>query len=175
MILQIFQRGSQERRVWLLLGITAFFLALSSIYFQHVMLLQSCVMCIYERCAIFGILGSSIVGVLAPKTPLRYVSIVLWIYSAGQGVQFSWKHTMMQLHSSALSTCNFFITFPSWLPLDRWLPMLFQASSNCENRQWTYFSLTIPQWLLGIFFIYIVIAVIMLVAQFVRIRRSDLF
>jgi disulfide bond formation protein DsbB len=35
-----------------------------------------CVMCIYERCALFGIMGAGLVGAIAPKTPLRYVAII---------------------------------------------------------------------------------------------------
>ncbi|MEG7475364.1 disulfide bond formation protein DsbB, partial [Serratia marcescens] len=95
-MLQFFNRCSQGRGAWLLMALTALVLELVALYFQHVMLLQPCVMCIYERCALFGILGASLVGAIAPKTPLRYVAILLWIYSAWEGVQLAWKHTMIQ-------------------------------------------------------------------------------
>jgi len=103
-MLQFFNRCSQGRGAWLLMALTALVLELVALYFQHVMLLQPCVMCIYERCALFGILGASLVGAIAPKTPLRYVAILLWIYSAWEGVQLAWKHTMIQLHPSPFNT-----------------------------------------------------------------------
>jgi disulfide bond formation protein DsbB len=63
------------------MAITALLLELAALYFQHVMLLQSCVLCIYERHALFGILSSELVGAFATKSPLRYTAIMLWIYS----------------------------------------------------------------------------------------------
>ncbi|CDG48976.1 disulfide bond formation protein DsbB [Serratia symbiotica] len=174
-MLQFFKRCSQGRGAWLLMAITALLLELAALYFQHVMLLQPCVMCIYERCALFGILGAALVGAFAPKSPLHYAAILLWIYSAWQGVQMAWKHTMIQLHPSPFSTCDFFVTFPSWLPLDKWLPVVFYASGDCAAHPWSFLTLTMPQWLVGIFAVYLVAAVMMLIAQFVRTRRRNLF
>lgn len=174
-MLQFFNRCSQGRGAWLLMALTALVLALIALYFQHVMLLQPCVVCIYQRIALAGILGASVIGALAPRTALRYVAILLWIYSAWQGLQLAWKHSMIQLHPSPFNTCDFFVTLPSWLPLDKWLPAVFQASGDCSERQWQFLSLGMPQWLVGIFAAYLLIAVLVLISQFVRQRKRDLF
>ncbi|NIG87623.1 disulfide bond formation protein DsbB [Serratia symbiotica] len=174
-MLQFFKRCSQGRLAWLLMATTALLLELAALYFQHVMLLQPCVMCIYERCALFGVLGAALAGAFAPKSPLRYAAILLWIYSAWQGAQMALKHTMIQLHPSPFSTCDFFVTFPSWLTLDKWLTAVFYASGDCAAHQWSFLTLTMPQWLVGIFAVYLVAAVMMLIAQFVRTRRRNLF
>ena len=76
-MLQYLNQCSRGRGAWLLMALTAFILELVALWFQHVMLLQPCVMCIYERCALFGIMGAGLVGAIAPKTPLRYVAIIL--------------------------------------------------------------------------------------------------
>ncbi len=48
------------------------------LWFQHVMLLKTLrALCIYERCAPFGVMGAGLVGAIAPKTPLRYVAMVI--------------------------------------------------------------------------------------------------
>ncbi len=54
----------------------------------------------YERCALFGVLGAALIGAIAPKTPLRYVAMVIWLYSAFRGVQLTYEHTMLQLYPS---------------------------------------------------------------------------
>lgn len=174
-MLQFFNRCSQGRGAWLLMALTVIVLELAALYFQHVMLLQPCVMCIYERVALFGILGASLIGALAPKSPLRYVAILLWIYSAWEGVQLAWKHTMIQLHPSPFNTCDFFVSFPSWLPLDKWFPAVFHASGDCAVRQWQFLSMEMPQWLIGIFAAYLLIGILVLISQFVRQRKRDLF
>ncbi len=127
-MLQFLNRCSRGRGAWLLMALTAFLLELTALYFQHIMLLQPCVMCIYERVALFGILGASLLGAIAPRSPLRYLAIAVWIYSAWKGVQLAWAHTMLQLNPSPFNTCDFFVNFPSCYP---WIMVTRRV-----RRQW---------------------------------------
>lgn len=63
----ILNQCSRGRGAWLLLALTAFALELVALWFQHVMLLKPCVLCIYERSALFGVMGAGLVGAIAPK------------------------------------------------------------------------------------------------------------
>ena len=101
-MLRFLNQCSRGRGAWLLMALTAFALEMVALWFQHVMGLKPCVLCIYERCALFGIMGAGLVGAIAPKTPLRYVGIAIWLYSAWKGIELSWQHTMMQLHHGVL-------------------------------------------------------------------------
>ena len=157
------------------MALTAFILELVALWFQHVMLLQPCVMCIYERCALFGIMGAGIVGAIAPRTPLRWVAILIWLYSAWQGVRLAWEHTMIQLHPSPFATCDFSARFPTWLPLDKWLPSVFVASGDCAEKSWSFLTLGMPQWLVGILAAYLVIGILVLISQPFKPKRRDLF
>jgi disulfide bond formation protein DsbB len=56
-------------------------------------------------------MGAGIVGAIAPKTPLRYVAILIWLYSAWRGIQLAYEHTMIQLHPSPFMTCDFAARF----------------------------------------------------------------
>ncbi|CAM3581179.1 disulfide bond formation protein B [Rouxiella silvae] len=174
-MLQYLNRCSQGRGAWLLMALTAFVLEMVALYFQHVMLLKPCVMCIYERCALFGIMGAGLVGAIAPATWLRYGAMVIWIYSAWEGIRLAWEHTMIQLHPSPFATCDFAARFPSWLPLDKWLPSVFVATGDCAERSWTLFTLSMPQWLVGVFGFFMLIAVLVVIAQFIKTKRRDLF
>ncbi len=61
------QRFSRSRLSWaLLLGLVIFF-ELCALYFQHVMLLAPCVMCVYERIAMLGIVGAAGIGLINPN------------------------------------------------------------------------------------------------------------
>ncbi|AOM42824.1 disulfide bond formation protein DsbB [Xenorhabdus hominickii] len=169
---QSIKQSSQGRGAWLLMLLTALILEATALYFQHVMKLQPCVMCIYERVALFGILGAALLGTIAPKTPLRWLAILLWIYSAGKGLQLAWDHTMIQLYPSPFQTCDFFVRFPSWLPLDEYLPSVFRALGDCSMKQWSFLALDMPQWLIGIFAAYLVVGVLVLMSQVFRIRNK---
>ena len=82
---------------------------------------------------------------------------------------------MIQLHPSPFATCDFAARFPSWLPLDKWLPSVFVATGDCAERSWTLLNLGMPQWLLVIFSLFMLVAVLVVIAQFVKSRRRDLF
>ncbi|WP_159567530.1 disulfide bond formation protein DsbB [Budvicia diplopodorum] len=163
---------SKGRGAWLLLAISVIIFESTALYFQHVMLLRPCVLCIYERCALFGILAASLVGLISPSsTTLRYTAIILWVYSSVEGLLLTWKHTMIQLFPSPANTCDIFVKFPSWLPLDQWVPSVFVANGDCAEKQWSFLSMEMPQWLLVIFAFYFVIAALVFIAQFIKPKR----
>ncbi|MCM3094538.1 disulfide bond formation protein B, partial [Cytobacillus sp. AMY 15.2] len=64
---------------------------------------------------------------------------------------------------------------PNWLPLDKWLPQVFVASGDCSVRQWQFLSLEMPQWLVGIFAAYLLVAILVIVAQPFKAKKRDLF
>ena len=174
-MLRFLNQCSRGRGAWLLMALTAFALEMVALWFQHVMGLKPCVLCIYERCALFGIMGAGLVGAIAPKSPLRYAAIAIWLYSAGKGIALAWEHTQMQLHPSPFMTCDFAARFPSWLPLDKWVPQVFVASGDCAERQWEFLGLEMPQWLLGIFIAYLIVAVLVVISQPFKAKKRDLF
>ncbi|AXF75706.1 disulfide bond formation protein DsbB [Erwinia tracheiphila] len=174
-MLRYLNNCSRGRAAWLLLAFTAFCLEMIAIYFQHVMMLKPCVMCIYQRCALFGIMGAGLVGAIAPKTPLRWLAIVIWLYSACEGLRLAWEHTMIRLHPNPFTTCDFAASFPTWLPLDKWLPSVFVATGDCAAKQWSFLSLEMPQWLIVIFTVCIVTGLLVLVSQCFREKKRALF
>ena len=98
------------------MALTAFALEMVALWFQHVMGLKPCVLCIYERCALFGVMGAGLLGAIAPKTPLRYVAIAVWLYSAWKGIELSWQHTMMWGNIKGSLTMALVISLPVGLP-----------------------------------------------------------
>ncbi|MDP1033967.1 disulfide bond formation protein B, partial [Klebsiella pneumoniae] len=72
------KKRSDSRITWLIMALTAFALEIDALWFQYVMQLRPCVRCIYERCALFGIMVSGITVAIAPRTPLRYLAFAIW-------------------------------------------------------------------------------------------------
>ncbi|XNM64588.1 disulfide bond formation protein DsbB [Escherichia coli] len=173
-MLRYLNQSSRGRSAWLLMALTAFALELVALWFQHVMLLKPCVLCIYERCALFGIPGATRF-VVPSRRRVRCVTLRFFcsIYSAFRGLQLAWEHTMIQLHPSPFMTCDFMARFPSWLPLDKWLPQVFVTSRLV--RQWEFLTLEMPQWLVGVFAAYLIVALLVLIAQPFKPKRRDLF
>ncbi len=166
---------SQKRTAWLLLTLSALTLEMVALWLQHVWGIKPCVICVYQRCVLFAIAGAGIIAAIAPRTSLRWVALIIWLYSSWKGITLSWHHTMMLLHPNPFDSCEFAARFPSWLPLDTWLPQIFVAGSDCATQTWTLLRLTLPQWLLGIFNLYFFLAVLILIAQMFRtVSRTNL-
>lgn len=82
---------------------------------------------------------------------------------------------MIQFFPSPANTCDIFVRFPEWLPLDKWLPSVFVASGDCSEKQWSFLSLEMPQWLLAIFAVYFILGLLVLISQFVKPKARRFF
>lgn len=168
-MLKFFNQLSRHRPAWILLAFTALCLELSALFFQYQLNLAPCVLCVYERTAVMGIMVAGIIGALAPELMfLRLLAMIIWGSSAAWGLQLALEHTGIQLSPSPLNTCDFAANYPDWAKLDEWLPWLFQPTGFCEDIQWQFMGFTMPQTMIGIYILYLLALLIVGLSQFVR-------
>lgn len=171
-MLTYFKELSLNRTAWILLAIIALLLESTGLYFQYVMGLQPCVMCVYERLAISGLLLSGIIGAISPRLKLtRYFAILLWGYSAIKGLLLAIRHTDYQLNPSPWNQCEFKPDFPQTMPFDQWLPQIFAPGPvNCSESQWEMLGWGMPQWLILAFGCFTFFFALVLISQFKKSR-----
>lgn len=170
---RILHRFSTHRPAWLVLSLSALIFELTALYFQHVMHLAPCVYCIYQRCAIWGIFFAGLLGAACPTSlAVRLSAIALWGYSAYQGLQIALHHVDLQFHPSFLNICPTDVSFPSWLPLNQWMPSLFQSEGACGDLVWQFLSLEMSQWMVVIFSAYLIVGAFVLIAQAVKSKKA---
>lgn len=173
-MLNYFKSLSKGRGAWFLLLLSCLVLEGIALYFQHGMGLVPCVMCIYERVALFGIGIAGLIGVIAPRFLFfRFIAIIVWIFSAVRGLQLAIQHTDYQLNPSPWNQCAIRVDFPSTLPLNEWFPNVFEAGGSCSDIKWQMFGYSMPQWLILAFAVYLAIAIIVLLSQFKRSKETD--
>jgi len=149
-MLHLFKTLSVQRSGWLLLLISALALEGTALYFQYGMGLQPCVMCIYERVALFGIAFAGIIGLIAPRFLIMRVDY--------------------QLHPAPWNQCSYLPEFPQTLPLDKWFPVLFHPTGSCSDAVWSWLGLSMAQWIVVIFAVYLLIFLFVLISQFKRVE-----
>ncbi|MEN8213862.1 MAG: disulfide bond formation protein DsbB [Pseudomonadota bacterium] len=162
-------QASKKRPAWLLLALSALLLEIIALYFQFgSMELQPCVLCIYERTALMGILLAGLLGAIAPQLWLfRWLGFLLWGSSAVWGVMLALEHSGIQQNPMTAS-CDFMTNFPAWAKLDEWFPLLFTPTGLCDEIQWRFLGYTMPQTLVGIYGLYLLVLVVVIAAQFSR-------
>ncbi|URJ31152.1 disulfide bond formation protein DsbB [Blochmannia endosymbiont of Camponotus sp.] len=165
---------SKSRKCWGFLIFTIINLELIALYLQHIVLIKPCVLCIYQRCALCGIGIAGLIAIPAPSfAPLRLFAISIWSYSAYKGLLLAKKYIDIQLNPSPFSTCDLFVKFPNWLPINRWWPTIFDANGNCSEYKWYFLSLEISQWMLIIFSSYFLIALLMGISQIIDFLKRN--
>ncbi|NLS13891.1 disulfide bond formation protein DsbB [Vibrio sp. SM6] len=171
---RVLNQFSKQRLSWALLLAFMIFFELCALGFQHIMMLSPCVNCIYERVAMLGIAGAAIIGLLAPQNGvLRWLGLAGWGYSAYRGLEISAQHVEYQFNPSPFASCDLWVTFPSWLPLDQWAPWMFVASGDCAEVDWIFLSLSMPQWLVIIFAANLIALAFIVLAQFFPSKRGN--
>ena len=159
---------SRKRGSWSLLFLLTLVIEICALFFQHVQDLQPCVMCIYERVAMFGILAAALIGLTKPDNViLRTLAMISWGYASYRGLALSNQHVDFQFNPSPFATCDVFVSFPDWAPLNTWLPSVFEAYGDCSEVVWQFFGLSMPQWLVIIFSLNILACAIIFLAQLI--------
>lgn len=158
-------RAGRSRPFWRLLAASALLLLSSALYLQYAIGIAPCVFCIYQRVALCGSVLAALIALLQPRFGwLRGSALLLWSYSAWRGLQVAWLQSQLQRGGAPWLICPFKPQFPEWLPLDHWLPWLFEATGECHLSIPTLLYLTIPQWLLLIFTFYLLLGLWLITA-----------
>ena len=156
---------SIDRRAWGLLFVSALSLEIAALYFQHVTDLRPCIMCIYQRTALFGVMFASIPAMLVNNLITRCIGYIGWGISAIWGLKIAIEHVDIQTAANPFfATCELVPNFPSWAPLHEWLPAIFEATGDCGDINWSFMDMSMPQWMIIIFSVYSVIWAVMLVS-----------
>jgi disulfide bond formation protein DsbB len=149
---------AQQRSAWLLLAFSAFIFELIALYFQYQMGLEPCIMCIYQRTAMLGLLAAGLVGAVRPTNLICRITA----FSA-------WAVDMQTTTDPFAFSCEFEPNFP--LPLHEWMPHFFAATGDCGNIDWQFAGLSMPAWMEIIFAVFTLILISVVVSRLI-IKKS---
>lgn len=145
-----------NKSAWLLLALSALALELAALYFQYVLGLAPCIMCIYQRVAIWAIFVAGLIGYFSATHLIgRMISFILWAIGSIWGLLIANEHVNIQNDPFGfLNGCESVPNFPSWAPLHEWIPPLFEASGSCGDIDWQFLNYSMPQWMIVVYAIY---------------------
>ncbi|WP_158968071.1 disulfide bond formation protein DsbB [Paraglaciecola sp. L3A3] len=159
-------------KAWGGLFLSALVLELAALYFQYGLELLPCIMCIYQRTAVFGIMFSALPAMLINNLFTRIMGFVSWGVSAIWGLFIAIEHVDIQTATNPFfATCEIVPNFPSWAPLHEWLPNIFAATGDCGDINWSLLDMSMPQWMIIVFAIYSAILVVVLSSRMI-LKRS---
>ncbi|WP_445398533.1 disulfide bond formation protein DsbB [Zobellella sp. An-6] len=165
---------SRSRFAWALLTTGASLLLLTALFFQYVQGYHPCVMCVYQRAALVGVILAGLLGWLAPRHGLlSNLALPGWLAASAKGYLLAEEHVGYQLNPSPFNQCSSFAEFPAWASLDRWLPALFHPTGDCADVDWSWLGWSMPQWLMGIFALLAGLAALFIVVRLAGALRRE--
>ena len=160
-------------KAWLLLSVSALALELSALFFQYVMDLAPCIMCVYQRVAICGIFLAGLIGFAGCRFLIsRIIAYGLWAVGAIWGLLIALDHVEVQNNAGSLFfSCDFFPNFPTWAPLHEWIPFLFEATGDCGKINWQFLGYSMPQWMVVVYALYTLTFVVVLTSRLLHAKK----
>jgi protein dithiol:quinone oxidoreductase len=159
----------RPRLVYLALCLSCAGLMGFGLYLQHVEHLEPCPLCILQRYA-FVVTGS--IALIAAIHGAR--SVGTWIYStllvlsAGAGAVIAARQTWLQHNPPKVLDCGPDLAYMlESFPLAQVLPKVFKGEGDCAKVAWKFLGLSIPEWAL-VWFVLFIAAAALAIAVFPR-------
>ena len=156
---------SPHRRLpWLMVAGSALVLEVFALYFQYGLQLDPCVLCIYQRATVAGILITALLVSLAPRQRwLRVPGFIALLLLAAFGIKLALD--LVAAESGATFGCSFEAEFPTWLALDDWFPAFFSPTGLCGDTGWRFLGGTMAEWMIVVFASYLVTVLIAVILE----------
>jgi len=152
---------SANRWIWLTVFLIIASLLAYGYYLQFVKYLDPCPLCITQRFFYYGIAIMALIGVFTYRSwKAQRVIGLLAAASAVGGIVTAGRQVWLQhLPADQVPECGPGLQF--WLenmPFLRTLELLFKGDGNCAEVNWRFLGLSIAEWSLAWFVIFLVIA-----------------
>ncbi len=133
-------------------GVIAF-----ALYLQHAMDLEPCPLCILQR---YGFVAVGLVALLAaihdPQWVGRRVYGALLVVVSGISAGVAGRHVWLEHNPPQIYDCGADLGYMvDAFPLAEVLPMIFRGSGDCTEVLWRFLGLSIAEWALLWFFVFI--------------------
>ncbi len=162
---------ADKRTPWVLLALIALIFEVTALFFQYQMGLEPCIMCIYQRTAMLGLLIAGVIGAINPSNMvIRITAFASWAIASFWGFLLAREHIIMQTTTDPFAfSCEFEPNFP--VPLHEWLPHFFAATGDCGNIDWQFLGLSMPAWMEVIFGLFSLVLIVVMVSRLIIKKR----
>lgn len=122
-----------------------------ALYAEHVLGLEPCPLCIFQRVATIGLGVVFLTGAIAGPGRLKQrLNAALILIAAAAGASVAGRHLWLQnLPPDQVPACGPGLDFMlDAFPLARVFEMVFTGSGECANISWSFLGLSMPSWTL---------------------------
>jgi disulfide bond formation protein DsbB len=151
---------------------TAMFLACAGLmgyglYLQHVQNLEPCPLCILQRYAFIAVgVVALVAAVHAPGRAGQAIYGLLVALAAGTGAGIAARQTWLQHNPPNVLDCGPDLAYMlDAFPLSQVLPKIFKGEGDCAKVTWSFLGLSIAEWALLWFALFVLAGLYLLIAR----------
>ena len=146
-------------KFWSLMFLSSVLLIATAYYFQHVVGLKPCFLCIVQRMAVMAIgLGSLIILINPEKLITRILGNLIYILASLTGLSAALRQMYMQRFPDPYASCGpGFEYVLENNPIVEALPKLLSATGSCSEVDWSLLGLSMAELMIPVFAIYLVL------------------
>ncbi len=133
---------------WLLVLLFALSLELIALYYQYSLGYGPCVLCVEIRAIVLAIAVIALIGMFTCKNRTMANALNLAMMAAGTFFYFKAEYLMLIERNLVEGACGFKANFPQWMPLDKWLPSVFEPWEACGYTPMLWFNITMAEGLI---------------------------
>ena len=130
---------------WLLIFLFALSLELIALYFQYQLGYGPCVLCVEIRAIVLAVMLVALVGMFTARYRWMANLTNSLLLGSGVGLYFKVDYLLLVERNMVESACGFKPDFPSWMPLDKWLPSVFEAWEACGYTPMLWLDITMAE------------------------------
>lgn len=146
MTLAELNRFLDARRAYLVIALVTFGLLGVGMYLQHVVGLQPCPLCIFQRIAYVAVgVFALLAALVAPRTAARWVGVLV-LLAALTGAGIAVRHVWLQANPEGLACGPGLEAMLENFPLTQVLPKVFKGGGDCAEKGWVFLGLSIAGW-----------------------------
>lgn len=136
-----------QKTIFISLGLACIGLNIAALIFQYIFGMEPCVMCIYQRIILAAITPILFLCAYAKNLKFFYIGAITSMAGILYGAKIAYSHAYNQFNSNPFASCSFRPEIYDYIPLDNFIPSVFEVRGACDQINWVFLSLTMPQWL----------------------------
>ena len=153
---------------WLALALIGLSFEAVALFYQYVLELMPCVMCIQVRLWVMALIMVALLVLLLRR--LRFISVaghLLTVVIAAGLLERSYQLLGTE-RGFVFSECGFDLGLPDWFAPDKWFPTLFEVQTSCGYTPELLFGITMAEALIVVSVVFVLVSVAMTVAAIAR-------
>jgi len=159
---------SIARRCHIVAALAAVVLIVIALYFQYVMKLEPCPLCIFQRVAVMALgIWAGLAAVINPiGWGRRVVGAVTALLALAGGMVAGRQVWLQRLPEDQVPACGPGLDYMlDMFPMRKVFDLVFRGSGECAEVHWTFLSMSIAEWMLVVFAGFIAFGIFIAVAR----------